>query len=54
MITIDRVTKRYAGFTAVDDVSFSAQAGRVTGLLGPNGAGKSTTPLLLTGLNILY
>ncbi len=52
MITIDHVTKRYGGFTAVDDVSFTAQAGRVTGFLGPNGAGKSTTLRVLTGLTI--
>jgi ABC-2 type transport system ATP-binding protein len=51
-ITIDRVTKRYGGFTAVDDVSFTAQPGRVTGFLGPNGAGKSTTLRILTGLTI--
>ena len=52
MITIDHVTKRYGGFTAVDDVSFVAQPGRVTGFLGPNGAGKSTTLRVLTGLTI--
>ena len=50
MITISALTKRYGEFTAVDDVSFSAQAGRVTGFLGPNGAGKSTTLRILTGL----
>ena len=52
MITIERVTKRYGGFTAVDDVSFVAQPGRVTGFLGPNGAGKSTTLRVLTGLTL--
>jgi ABC-2 type transport system ATP-binding protein len=50
MITIDAVTRTYAGFTAVDDVSFTAQPGRVTGFLGPNGAGKSTTLRILVGL----
>ncbi|MGW8565979.1 ABC transporter ATP-binding protein [Isoptericola sp. NPDC055881] len=50
MITIESLTKRYGGFTAVDDVSFTARPGRVTGFLGPNGAGKSTTLRLLTGL----
>ncbi|MCW2737515.1 MAG: transporter related protein, partial [Nocardioides sp.] len=39
MITVESVTKTYGGFTAVDDVSFTASAGRVTGFLGPNGAG---------------
>ena len=42
MITVERLTKRYGGFTAVDDVSFTVRPGRVTGFLGPNGAGKST------------
>lgn len=41
MITIENVTKRYGAFTAVDDVTFTAEPGRVTGFLGPNGAGKS-------------
>ena len=50
MITIDGLTKRYRGVTAVDDVSFTARPGRVTGFLGPNGAGKSTTLRMLTGL----
>ncbi len=50
MITIERLTKRYGAFTAVDDVTFTAQAGRVTGFLGPNGAGKSTTLRVMVGL----
>jgi ABC-2 type transport system ATP-binding protein len=50
MITIESLTKTYGGFTAVDDVSFTAQSGRVTGFLGPNGAGKSTTMRVMVGL----
>src|SRR5690242_11472838 len=50
MITINHLTKTYGGFTAVDDVSFTARAGRVTGFLGPNGAGKSTTMRIMVGL----
>ena len=50
MITVESLTRRYAGFTAVDDVSFTAQPGRVTGFLGPNGAGKSTTMRIMVGL----
>ena len=50
MIQIDTLTKTYGGFTAVDHVTFSAEAGRVTGFLGPNGAGKSTTMRILVGL----
>ena len=50
MITIDNLTKRYGHTVAVDDVSFVAEAGRVTGFLGPNGAGKSTTMRMVVGL----
>ena len=50
MITIESVTRTYGDFTAVDDVSFTARPGRVTGFLGPNGAGKSTTMRIMVGL----
>ena len=50
MITVESLTKTYGGFTAVNDVSFTAATGRVTGFLGPNGAGKSTTLRILVGL----
>jgi ABC-2 type transport system ATP-binding protein len=50
MITVESVTKTYGSFTAVNDVTFTASPGRVTGFLGPNGAGKSTTLRILTGL----
>ncbi|MGY2700991.1 ABC transporter ATP-binding protein [Nocardioides sp. HB32] len=50
MIKVDSLTKRYGAFTAVDDVSFTARPGRVTGFLGPNGAGKSTSMRVMVGL----
>ena len=50
MITVESLSKQYGGFTAVDDVTFTAEAGRVTGFLGPNGAGKSTTMRIMVGL----
>src|ERR687890_2284396 len=50
MITVESLTRRYDGFTAVDNVSFTALPGRVTGFLGPNGAGKSTTMRVMVGL----
>jgi ABC-2 type transport system ATP-binding protein len=50
MIKVESLTKQYAGFTAVDDVTFTARPGRVTGFLGPNGAGKSTTMRIMVGL----
>ena len=51
MIEIRNITKRYGAKTAVDNVSFIASPGRVTGFLGPNGAGKSTTLRILLGLD---
>ncbi|HEX6150481.1 ABC transporter ATP-binding protein [Nocardioides sp.] len=50
MITIDNLTKKYGHTLAVDEVSFVAQPGRVTGFLGPNGAGKSTSMRMMVGL----
>jgi ABC-2 type transport system ATP-binding protein len=50
MIEVENVTRTYGAFTAVDDVSFTARQGRVTGFLGPNGAGKSTTMRVMVGL----
>ena len=50
MISIESLTRRYGGLNAVDNVSFTAEPGRVTGFLGPNGAGKSTTMRILVGL----
>jgi ABC-2 type transport system ATP-binding protein len=50
MIAVESVTRTYGAFTAVDDVSFTAHPGRVTGFLGPNGAGKSTTLRVVVGL----
>ena len=47
MIEVSNLTKRYAGRTAVSDISFSVARGEIVGLLGPNGAGKSTTMRIL-------
>ncbi|HXR71494.1 ABC transporter ATP-binding protein [Actinocrinis sp.] len=51
MIEIKELTKRFGAVTAVDDLTFTVQPGRVTGFLGPNGAGKSTTLRMILGLN---
>jgi ABC-2 type transport system ATP-binding protein len=50
MIEVEHLTKRFRSATAVDDLSFSVPAGRITGFLGPNGAGKTTTLRVLLGL----
>ena len=48
MIEVSNLTKRYAGRTAVSDISFAVAPGEIVGLLGPNGAGKSTTMRILS------
>ncbi len=48
MIEVRNLTKRYAGRTALADISFSVARGEIVGLLGPNGAGKSTTMRILS------
>jgi ABC-2 type transport system ATP-binding protein len=50
MLELRNVTKRFVGMTAVDNVSFQARSGEITGYLGPNGSGKSTTMKMITGL----
>ena len=50
MIEVRNLTKRYGRVLAVDDLTFDAQPGRVTGFLGPNGAGKTTTLRVLVAL----
>jgi ABC-2 type transport system ATP-binding protein len=50
MLELRKVTKRFSGIAAVDNVSFQARPGEVTGYLGPNGSGKSTTMKMITGL----
>jgi ABC-2 type transport system ATP-binding protein len=48
----DRLHKKFGAITAVAEVSFAAEPGKILGLLGPNGAGKSTTISMLAGLTI--
>ncbi len=50
MLELHDVCKRFPAVTAVDNISFSARSGEVTGYLGPNGSGKSTTMKMITGL----
>src|SRR2546425_2747479 len=47
IIEVENLTKRYAGNTAVEGITFSVQRGEIVGFLGPNGAGKSTTMRIL-------
>ncbi|REJ78197.1 MAG: ATP-binding cassette domain-containing protein [Acidobacteria bacterium] len=46
------VTKSFGDFTAVNDLSFEAEAGRIFGFLGPNGAGKTTTIRMVVGITV--
>ncbi|MEP7351730.1 MAG: ABC transporter ATP-binding protein [Acidobacteriota bacterium] len=50
MLELRNVRKSFRGIVAVENVSFLARAGEVTGYLGPNGSGKSTTMKMITGL----
>lgn len=50
MIQVKNLTKKFNGFTAVDDISFEVKDGEIFAFLGPNGAGKSTTIKMLTTL----
>jgi ABC-2 type transport system ATP-binding protein len=50
VLELRRVSKHFSGIAAVDDVTFTARPGEVTGYLGPNGSGKSTTMKMITGL----
>lgn len=48
MISVDSVTKQFAGVTAVNNISFTVNPGEIVGFLGPNGAGKTTTMRMIT------
>ena len=50
VLQVRAIRKQFGGLTAVNDISFSMQAGQIVGLIGPNGAGKSTTFNLITGV----
>jgi ABC-2 type transport system ATP-binding protein len=49
-VILEKVTRRFGKYTAVDDLSFSVGSGEIFGLLGPNGAGKTTTINLIIGM----
>jgi ABC-2 type transport system ATP-binding protein len=50
MIEVAHLTKEFGDFTAVEDVSFTVEAGECVGFLGPNGAGKTTTMRVIAGI----
>ena len=47
-LEVRNLSKRFPGVVAVDDVTFTAHGGEITGYLGPNGSGKSTTMKMIT------
>ena len=49
VLTVEHLTVRFGGLTAVNDLSFEARHGDITGLIGPNGAGKTTVFNCITG-----
>src|SRR5262249_50858636 len=50
LVSVERLTKNYGKFKAVDDVSFVVRTGEIAGLVGPNGAGKTTIVHILLGV----
>ncbi|MBS1574120.1 MAG: ABC transporter ATP-binding protein, partial [Bacteroidetes bacterium] len=50
-ISVDKLTKRFGSFTAVDHISFEVNKGEIFGFLGANGAGKTTAMRMLCGLS---
>src|SRR3989454_5162248 len=52
VVVLDRVTKRFAGHTAVDALSLTVPRGVIYGLLGPNGAGKTTTIRMIMNIYV--
>ncbi|MGE5506945.1 MAG: ABC transporter ATP-binding protein [Chitinophagales bacterium] len=51
MLELDRVSKRFGGLVAVNELSFQVRRGQVLGLIGPNGAGKTTVFNLISGIS---
>lgn len=49
MLRVDRISKHFGGLRALNEVSFTVEAGEVVGLIGPNGSGKSTAFNVITG-----
>jgi len=47
-IRIEKLTKKFGGQRAVDNISFEVKTGEILGFLGPNGAGKTTTMRIIT------
>jgi len=50
MISVQKITKNFGEFKALDAISFEVEKGKIVGLLGPNGAGKTTTIRIIIGI----
>lgn len=50
ILQVDAISKKFGNYTAVDNISFKVNSGKIFGLLGPNGAGKTTTIRMITNI----
>lgn len=53
LLSVEKLTKRYGGLTAINDLSFHVETGEIVGIIGPNGAGKTTCFKLISGFEPL-
>ena len=49
LLSVENLTMKFGGLTAIDDLSFDAKNNQITSIIGPNGAGKTTTLKMITG-----
>ena len=49
LLSVENLTMKFGGLTAIDDLSFDAKNNQITSIIGPNGAGKTTVFNCLTG-----
>ena len=54
LLSIENLTMKFGGLTAIDDLSFDAKNNQITSIIGPNGAGKTTVFNCLTAVSYTH